>query len=151
MAFLTEYGLEMSVFLFCFCFRKLTSLFPLRREFLKSYLMTLFDTYLPEMLYFPDSEKKAGCAWALQLLGDSRSLLQNLSDALMPWDAGVVLYLFTLRPEAWLSWGHDWPPAVPPLAGSLPLCSPWPLTFSFLPSSLPVTSFFHYFASLPLF
>lgn len=40
--------------------------------------------------------KESRLCMSLAALGDSRSLLQNLSDALMPWDAGVVQPLFTL-------------------------------------------------------
>lgn len=99
MAFLTEYGLGMNVFCFVlFCFRKLTSLsfkegvfeiLPhdsfLRHIFLKCY------TFL--------TQKRSKLCMSLAALGDSRSLLRDLSDALMPWDASLVQPLFTL-----LSW-----------------------------------------------
>lgn len=60
--------------------------------------------------------------------------------ALMPWDAGVVQPLFTLSWSLALLGAMTGP--ICHLAGSLPPVHAVALNFSFLPSSLPVTSFF---------
>lgn len=91
------------MFFVLFCFRKLTSLsfkegvfeiLPhdsfLRHIFLKCY------TFL--------TQKRSTLCKSLAALDDSRSLLRNLSDALMPWDAGWFSRYSPSRPKAWLCW-----------------------------------------------
>lgn len=104
------------------------------------------------MLYFPDSEKKAGCAWALQLWVTLKVIVtepQWCTGCLGMLACGsAIIHPPVLKPGS--PGSHDWPWPVPPWQGLYPLCSPWPLTLASCPS-LPVTSFFHCFASLPCF
>lgn len=129
----------MNVFcLVWFCFRKLASLsfkegvfeiLPhdsfLRHIFLKCY------TFL--------TQKRSKLCKSLAALDDSRSLLRNLSDALMPRDAGVVQPLFTL--PSWslaLLGATTGPDLLPPCQYLYPLCRPWPLSSASYPPPFPL-------------
>lgn len=106
---------------------------------------------------------KCTCSWLrkqsrpcilLASPGNSRSWLQNVRDAVMPWDAGVVqprdiCRNFFSHPETWLCWA-PWPA----LIGATLSVSPPPVqllqpTAPYL--QLPVPLPFHYFFLPPLF
>lgn len=96
------------------------------------------------MLYFPDSEKKAGCAWALQLWM-TRGHCYGTS--VMHWCHGMLAWFSHYspsRPEAWLCWEPWLALTCATLSVSLPRVQPV-APYLQLPALLPSCYF-----SLPL-
>ena len=93
------------------------------------------------MLYFPDSEKKAGCAWALQLWVTQGHCYRT---SVMHWCLGMLAWFSHYspsRPEAWLCWEPWLALTCATLAGSLPPVQPVAPYFQ-LPALLPSCYFF---------
>lgn len=157
MRFIVEYGFPYWIqsgnecFFILFCFRKLTSLsfkegvfeiLPhdsfLRHIFLKCY--TFLTQKRKQVVH-----ELCSSGWLEVIVTEP----QWCTDAMGCWRGSAIIHPRVLK--LGFAGSHDLPWPVPPCQCLYPVCSPWPLTFSFLPSSLPVTSLFHYFASLPLF